>query len=1176
MRRLLLSIIFVLSASWIFPQVLINEFSSSNIGGLTDEDGDYHDWIEFYNNTASAADLNGFYLSDNAFFLKKWTFPAVKIDPFSYLIVFASGKDRREIPVRYKTIIPRYAAWQYLVPASEPGQEWKNPGFNASGWQTGPSGFGFGDDDDSTVLDKISSVYIRKEFNLARVDYIREIVLSIDYDDGFIAFINGHEIARSNVGTTATIPYNKVTGTGREAVMFSGGTPENFIIKDISSFLIQGTNVIAIQGYNSGASSTDFSLIPMLTVGISNSGLVDSIPSYIRLKGRKLHTNFKIDAGGETLFLSKPDSSRADLSNPVMITDNLSWGRKPDAGTTWRYFDIPTPGASNISRSFGSLSIDTIIFSSGGGYYSGTMQLHLSSNHQSDSIFYTLDGSEPTDTSLLYRDAISLSGNVVIRARSIKSGRMPGVITSNTYYKTDHTLPVVCISTNPANLWDYYTGIYVDGPNAAAANPHFGANYWQDWEKKGHMELYDVKGIKQIDQDIGIKIFGAWSRAHAQKSFALYARKEYGKGSIEYSFFKDKPTGKFESIVLRNGGNDWNKAMMRDGITSTLVRDMDIDRSAFQPSVVYLNGKYWGILNIREKISNNYLAENQFVDPAKVNLLEANSKIVDGTNMSYTSIIEYLNNNTLETDSKYQLIKSKIDVNNYIRYMFTEVFIDNKDWPGNNIKYWNTVDPGSLWRWILYDTDFGLGIYDQVAYSYNTLAFALAPESQTGANKPWATLLFRRMMSNAGFRNEFANQYADRMNRNFLPERINSVVDSIKLIFDPEMPAHQTRWNLSIDNWVKNINIIRLFAENRTSFARSHLVSQLNLGTQTEISVEIASPGTGKVKVNSIIPYSFPFSGVYFKDLPIQLTALPSPGYRFKRWEMGSLMSNDVSMTYNMAAPATFTAVFEIARNLDVNIVINEICYSSSAERDTEDWIEIYNAGKSTVNLKDWRVDDGGAEADFVFPDDLIFYPGMYVVVCRDMTAFRGYFTGVKNSTGDMAFGLSSSGEKINLFDPDGNLVDFADYRVVSPWPANVAEGGSIELTDPFSDNNDGKNWRAGPPAGTPGGLNSVTREQDVSERNITGCRLSCYPNPFTDYTTMRVEIDEAGKYRIDVYNVMGILVNTISDQFIEHGEYYIDWYGEDINGSPMAAGVYTVKLTGNNNHFITRVIMLK
>jgi hypothetical protein len=1177
MRQLLLFLILLLLPAKLLPQLLINEFSSSNIGGLKDEDSEYNDWIEIFNRSSAEINLAGYHLSDDASLLKKWTFPALPVKPFSHLLIFASDKNRSDIPVTYKTSIPRGVEWEYLVPSAEQGNSWKFPGFNASSWSKGKSGFGYGDSDDSTVLNNIISVFIRKEFTVTNLRDIGELVLSIDYDDGFVAYINGFEIARSNVGTAIPVPFNKVTGSvSHEATMYKGGNPENFIIRNPQYFLIEGVNVIAIQGHNSSSTSDDFSLIPMLTIGRNIMEIYDSVPAYIKLTGRKLHTNFKIADEGETLILSRPDSSVVDSVSPVRMTANLSYGRKPDGEKTWFYFAYPSPSAPNVSKGFSSLSVDTVIFSAKGGYHPGGLELELSSTTPSDSIFYTIDGAEPTVSSIHYTGPISISGSSVVRAKSIKSDRLPGAISTNTYVTKKHTLPVVSVSTDPDNLWDYNTGIYVLGPNASTTSPYFGANFWQDWEKKAHVELYDINGEKQLDQDIGIKIYGAYSRAHPQKSLALYARKEYGKGSFGYKVFKDKPIEEFEALVLRNGGNDWGQAMMRDGLTSTLVRDMDIDCQSYQPAVVYLNGEYWGIHDIREKVNSDYLAENHFVNPDNVNLLVSNASIVEGSNTAYNQIITYLNSNTLENDQNYQQVKSKIDIDNYIQYQLTQVYIDNRDWPGNNIKFWNTNDAGSLWRWILYDADFGFGYKGSTAYNFNTLNYALVPDSPSGSNRPWATLLFRRMLTNTAFRNEFANQYADRINRNFSPERVTYVIDSIRQVYLPEMNDHLKRWNLSYDKWTSSLSTVKTFATSRPSYARLHLRTELALGELLQIKVEINSPGTGTVRVNSIIPYNFPFNGTYFKDLPIKLTAIPSPGYRFVRWEMGYLTSQSVSIDYNMSAPRSFMAVFGVARHNDVKIVINEINYKSSPSKDTKDWIEIYNAGMSTVNLKNWVVSDGAPESGYVFPSDYILTPGMYLVVCRDLAAFRSVWPKITNSTGDMAFGLKSSGDVVNLYDPDNNLVDFVEYDNDTPWPTiEDGSGESIELKDAFSDNNAGKNWKSNPSGGTPGKINMQYFNQD-NDGKLTKCSLSCYPNPFRDYTTIRIEIAIAGKYRIEIYNFQGKLLNTISDQTFEAGVYYIDWYGNTYNELPLPDGIYLIKLSGEKQHFNTSVVILK
>ncbi len=1181
MRLILIYLLFLILPFKLYSQVLINEFSSSNITGITDEDGQYTDWIELYNDSPSLVNLDGYHLSDDRSFLKKWTFPAVPLNAYSYMLIYASGKNRVALPNSYKTIIQRGSSWNYLVPSSDIGDSWKNKGFDDSSWNSGISGFGYGDNDDSTLLNNnIVSVFIRREFTVAGLQDIEELVLSIDYDDGYVAYINGHEISRSNLGTPGSaVSFNQLTGNfQREATMYTGGFPENVIISDPKSFLVEGVNVIAIEGHNSDPSSSDFTLIPMLTLGRIESTSADSVPAYIQVKGRKLHTNFKISKEGETLILSRPDSSVVDSVSPVMLSADLSYGRKPDGTASWYYFDSPTPCSSNSSKGYVAVNPDTIIFSAKGGYYPGGLSLTLSSTFNSDSIFYTVDGSEPTVNSMRYSGPIEISGNMIVRAGSVKAEELHGEIVTNTYITKRHSLPVVCLSTNPANLWDFNTGIYVLGPNASPDQPNFGANFWQDWEKRGHMELYDTDGKKQIDQDIGIKIFGSWSRAFPQKSLALFARKEYGKGSFDYKVFKDKPIEKFEALVLRNGGNDWGQAMMRDGLTSTLIRNMDVDRQAFQPAVLYINGEYWGIQNIREKVNTNYLAENHFVDPDKVNLLEFNGSIVDGSNTTYMDMINFLNTNTLETDQKYKQISQQVDINNYIQYQLSEIYINNKDWPGNNIKFWNTSDQGSLWRWIIYDTDFGFSIWEDAAYTFNTLAFALEQSGPEWPNPPWSTLLFRRMVTNPGFRNEFVNQYADRLNTNFTSERVNYAVDSIKQVFQPEIGDHLIRWDLRLDTWNNNYSVIKNYATNRPTYARYSLKSQFNLGDMLTVKIEIDDPGTGTVRINSVVPDNYPFSGIYFRDLPIKVTAIPAPGYKFARWQMGALVSNSVSMNYNMAEARTFMAFFEPARSNDSRIVINEINYNSSQSKDTKDWIELYNAGISTVNLKDWVVTDAGPGTGYLFPSDYNLSPGMYVVVSRDVAAFRLFWPRVTNVTGDMGFGLSSSGDNINLYDPDGNLVDFVSFSPDAPWPADASgTGKTIELTDPFSDNNDGKNWKSANSGGTPGTRNSQSVVSDsTGELPGSRCSISCFPNPFSDYTTLRVRVSVSGRYKIEIFNVRGQLINTLTDQIIEAGEYYLDWHGISGSNAPLPDGVYIIRLSGEKQYNNTRVIILK
>lgn len=1177
MNRLILQTLLLLISLPLSSQVLINEFSASNISSIADEDGDHCDWIELYNSSAQEINLLGYFLSDDRNEPGKWTFPGVSLKPGAYAVIFASDKNRADPPLSYRTLIRQGDNWKYLVPSSNIGDSWKGTGFNDSGWSNGPSGFGYGDNDDATVLSNIMSIYIRKEFTISNIDDITELILSIDYDDGFVAYINGQEIARRNLGTAGSIVSYNQAATGREAVMFNGGFPENYTVSNPASILVEGVNILAIEGHNTGTGSTDFSLIPMLTTGLSGAGYTDDIPDYIQLKGRKLHTNFKISSEGESLYFSDPDTIPVDSIPGVELVADVSYGRQPDGTGTFYYFASPTPGSSNISAVFPTLPHgDTVKFSREGGYFFTAFQLSLSSADPADTIYYSLDGSEPGRDDSVYTGPITISANCVVRARSLNIYKLPGVIATNTYFTGSHTLPVVCLSTNPENLWDYYTGIYVLGPNASTTNPFYGANFWQDWEKRAHMEFYDKRGSRQIDQDIGIKIYGAWSRAHPQKSLALFARREYGKGSFDYKFFADKPITKFESVILRNGGNDWDYAIFRDGLVSTIVRDMDIDRLAFQPAIVYLNGEYWGILNIREKINTNYLAGNHFVDPDDINLLEDNAVIVDGNNSSYKQLTDYLNANTLETEQKYIQAASQIDINNFIQYQLTEIYIDNRDWPGNNVKFWKTNEPGSLWRWILFDTDFGFSIYNKTAYEYNTLAYALVPDGPSWPNPPWGTLLLRRLLSNPGFRNNFVNQYADRINTTFASQRVVALVDSIKQIYNPEISQHINRWNLNYSYFLSSINNITGFANNRPAWARQHLQTTLNLGEPLTIKVEVSSTAAGRVIVNSVVPDKYPFTGAYFRNTPVKLTAIPRPGYKFVRWEYGGFISYSRSLDYNMASGGRFRAFFEPAESSDFRIVINEINYNSSPDLDAGDWVELYNAGSSTANLKDWIISDGEPESGFRIPSDLILIPGAFAVICRNTDEFADIYPKVRNITGNINFGLSSSGDDINLYDNEGNLIDFVNYSPNAPWPIDAnGTGATIELTDPYRDNNLGQNWRSRHEGGSPGEKNILTGIEDKMKAYQGAMVLSCFPNPFRDFTTIYYEITRPGRYSLQVFDLQGRVLKTISDRICEPGSYTIDWAGDDSAGSSAGKGVYILRISGEGTSQSIRVVSL-
>ena len=216
------------------------------------------------------------------------------------------------------------------------------------------------------------------------------------------------------------------------------------------------------------------------------------------------------------------------------------------------------------------------------------------------------------------------------------------------------------------------------------------------------------------------------------------------------SFFDNLDYDSFESLVLRNSGNDWESSMLRDGFITSIADDLDIDHQQYRPAILYINGDFWGIQNIREKENQHFISSHHSISPEHIDLLDIEGiydrNIVHGTNADYQILINYLDSQNMNDPIVSSALENWIDLESYMSYQAFQIFIDNRDWPGNNIKFWRDHRVGGKWRWILYDTDFGFGIWDPSAYTFNTLNFALDPYGPGWPNPPWSTFVFRKLI----------------------------------------------------------------------------------------------------------------------------------------------------------------------------------------------------------------------------------------------------------------------------------------------------------------------------------------------------------------------------------------------------------------------------------------------
>jgi len=279
-------------------QPVINEFMASNTTTIMDEDKEYPDWIELYNPTDSSIDLTGYGLSDRPDNPYKWIFQNIILYPGEYKLVFASGKDRKEIPRHWETVINHGDEWKYFIGTSEPPNNWNSLEFNDSEWLSGLSSIGSIQDINTTYIPRIISFYVRKKFNIDDVANITHCLFQINYQYAFVAYINGHEIARANIGEVGTPPsYDEnATKSISNKMIGYGGIPEVFEINTIKDCILPGENVLAIQIHNKTIRS-DIFVIPFLTFGMYNpSSNPREVPEILNFSIPiiNLHTNFKI------------------------------------------------------------------------------------------------------------------------------------------------------------------------------------------------------------------------------------------------------------------------------------------------------------------------------------------------------------------------------------------------------------------------------------------------------------------------------------------------------------------------------------------------------------------------------------------------------------------------------------------------------------------------------------------------------------------------------------------------------------------------------------------------------------------------------------------------------------------------------------------------------------------
>jgi hypothetical protein len=1003
-------------------QPVINEICPRNSMTLADEDGDFGDWIEIYNGTGEWLNLANWYLTDKLNNLSKWQFPDIGLAPDSFMVVFASGKDRKVIVNHWETAIHAEEDWKYLIPDGNPDTGWNTVAYDDSLWQTGPGGFGRGDGDDNTILpDSVATVYIRKVFHIPDTSVISMVLLHVDYDDAFVAYLNGAEIARDNIGWPGKNDnWDDYSYDVHPAQMFQGLLPDAFSIDMdlIRSVIQEGNNVLAITGFNAWHNHGNSSLIPYLSFGIKDStNHFQPVPDWFGDKPVFLHTCFRLSGSGEGVYLSNPQMNLIDLLEfPAMQADH-SFGRTADGSLSLGFFGKPTPGTTNSQSASASGYAKMPLFDQEAGFYSGVQGIGFINYQPGDTIRFTLDGSKVTDTSMLYQNPVVLDSTAVMRARVFKSGLLPGKVSTNTYFINEaSTLPVVSISLNPHDLWDWEEGIYVMGPNASTIFPFFGANFWQDWAKESHVEYFDEQKNPGFELSADLKIHGGHSRGLPMKSLRIITKAKYDPSEIAYQLYPGKDIHTFSKFILRNSGQDYNVTHFRDALMHDLVSEgTHIDYQAYRPVVVFLNGVYWGVHNMREKIDRFYINENFDIHTDSIDLLRVNHKIVAGDYNQYMKDIDFIRSIPLVNPVIYDSLAKLVDIDNYTDYFIAVMYYRNPDWPNHNTKYWREKTPNGRWRYILNDVDFGLGLYSSP--SVNELYRVLHGNIQWAYNH----VLLRKLMPYQPYRQFFINRSADLFNTVLHPGIIVNRIEEFRDRLAPEMERHFEKWGGSVSNWETKVNHMISFVNLRRDYVWQHYMAEFNLQKMVLVNLDVTPPDQGKIRINTITPGPLPWEGWYFDGNPVTLEAIPDSGYLFSHWGSNQVLTGADTLlsviTLNVDTNETFIAYF-VPDTFQVDtplVVITEINYRSADTLDVGDWIELLNIGPETYDLSGWMFKDGNDDHAYILPDQILLDTGGYLILSQDTVKFRSIFPDLPNVLGPFEFGLSAQGEPLRL-----------------------------------------------------------------------------------------------------------------------------------------------------------------
>lgn len=753
----------------------INEFMASNATTICDSFGSYSDWIELYNSTDTDMDISGFGISDNLSQPMKYRFPdGTTIAAKGYLVVFCSGNEGMQNGELHAPFGLR-SYGEDVVIANRAGR----------------------------IIDSYSFKNQETDVSVARIpDGAGELQPNSQPSPGY---------PNTGAGYSAFDAANRLPLGGVYISEFGGSTGS--VASDWVELHNSTGSAVSLAGYGISNNPKNPAkwVFPDISIEPGEYLLLYATGSSDKAQKKNLKLNFCISSTGEALFFFDPNGKLIDKLSAGRMKSGQSYGR--DGSDNRFYYAEPTPGAQNGKGYEGITQLPA--FSVTPGIYDNAVTVAITAG-EGETIRYTTDCTTPNASSEVYSGELSISKNSVIRAAAFRDGYLSGDVATATYlFRSDgvnHALPVVTLVTDPDNLWNSKTGIYATGdqfdPDAASyADTLKSATYYQAkfateeqvdtiWEKPAAFSLFDDNGKQVFTQNVGIRIAGSFGRGRAQKGFNVIARKEYGKGSMEYPFFENRPYKEYKAVVLRAGAQDQNRSKIRDELASGLLEGTDINilYQAYRPTVLYLNGEYWGVYFMKEKRNRFFVAQHENTENnVDLAIGKGFKQRSYGDNSDWVSLYEYATSHDLSSAEAYAYVSERMDVDSFRDYMIAEIYNGNTD--TYNFQYYRLK--GGKWKFIFYDFCWGFQ-----SPGHETLAFRMGktPSDVCSAK------LFAAMLQNKGWRDSFCRRFGELLNTAFAPERVSALIEELYGYVEPEIKREREKFNKDTFMGVKQPN----------------------------------------------------------------------------------------------------------------------------------------------------------------------------------------------------------------------------------------------------------------------------------------------------------------------------------------------------------------------------------